>query len=457
MIFQSYKLPIIFCVYSFLSTFNPSSPFLALYLVQLGISQEQVYSSVYPIWTYSYFGCLLILGLIGEYIGYKVSIVFGTIGYVISSVMLVTTSDLLLIQLQEVAYAFNSAAYIIFTSYIYCVERESYQTVTSLVRFSYLVGTVTSALLGQALLWTPFSKDASSTGIGMIVLFYIGLGFSCAAVLWAFSTFPSKVQHSSISSQHLIQPNANTDIETDTSTSTNTQANKSFYTSLRGLLRDMINAYKNPTVLAWSIWWGISLGIHHLALTFWQVLIIAVDSKGASHWTGYISSVTYLLAACSAMIPIKMEKFLSRHLSVLFVVVSWVLGGSLVAFGLSPTIWFATIFFILYSCQFEFMVPIVSVQVAANMKARVGLVFSVNTMLVMITQIIVQFIIGKQALNLTIRNQFICMGGILIVLGFIYLILGVCGITRKGVNNYDQGREYTIVESQVNEKESSVQ
>ena len=56
---------LLLCCYGFLKEIRPSEPFLTDYLLgnSSGITQDELYHEVYPIWTYSYLGFLVLVFL----------------------------------------------------------------------------------------------------------------------------------------------------------------------------------------------------------------------------------------------------------------------------------------------------------------------------------------------------------------------------------------------------------
>jgi hypothetical protein len=176
--FPVYK-GLLLCIYAFLVVFKPSEPFLVLFFVnEKNVTKTQViyhiiainpiiiiqvYEDIFPIWTYSYFLCLLT-----EYIGYKFSILLGILGNIITIIILLLTNDFFLLQLEQVTIGMASASFIILSSFLYnAVPSIYYQKITSLMKSCYLIGTVTSAMLGQLLL--------KYTNVTLMALFYISL------------------------------------------------------------------------------------------------------------------------------------------------------------------------------------------------------------------------------------------------------------------------------------------
>lgn len=259
------------------------------------------------------------------------------------------------------------------------------------------MSTVTSATIGQVL--------HIVAGVPLVTLFYISLvTYACAGATM------------------LIIP------------SVSKKAEKLHWKDMKLLLKDVGKTYKVHTVLKWSIWGGkdaymkqltshsgLSLAIHHLVLTYWQSLFLEINKEASESYNGYVSASAYLLAACCALLPAKIEHLIPRLTSALLVASSIIDGLLLLVMSRNNHVLLSYCIFILYHCLFEFMWTIVNVQIAKHMpNFRFGLIFSINTSAAMLFQTIIQFTVGSIALKLDIREQFIFFGSCLLALGVLY-------------------------------------
>jgi hypothetical protein len=122
----SYLIQTLFVLeaFAFLSNFDPSSPFIAKYLTtEKHFSQEQVYSRIYPFWTYSYFAALVLLALFAESLGdYRPVIVAATLaGGLGNCALLLWGNSLALMRLDQALVGVGFAGVMIFLSYSYHV------------------------------------------------------------------------------------------------------------------------------------------------------------------------------------------------------------------------------------------------------------------------------------------------------------------------------------------------
>jgi hypothetical protein len=60
------------CLIGFSKEFRPTTPYLTPYLISKNFTDETLYSSVYPFWTYSYLIMLIPVFVLTDFVRYKV-------------------------------------------------------------------------------------------------------------------------------------------------------------------------------------------------------------------------------------------------------------------------------------------------------------------------------------------------------------------------------------------------
>ncbi|XP_077988016.1 thiamine transporter 2-like [Glandiceps talaboti] len=141
------------CSYGFFKEMRPSEPFLTPYLHTVkNFTNEEINNEVYPIWTYSYLGALVLVFLLTDLLRYKPVIVIEAITYIGTWVLLIWGQGVQTMQLMQFVYGFATALEIAYYSYIYAVvSPEHYRKVTSYTRSAILMGDFIAAVLGQIL------------------------------------------------------------------------------------------------------------------------------------------------------------------------------------------------------------------------------------------------------------------------------------------------------------------
>lgn len=400
---------------SFLAFFKLAEPFLTTYLEQTKhLSSEEIYQSIYPLWTYSQLGWLLVLGVLSEFLtGCKWIVFAGILCFVAEAIMLNESQQLWAFQLVEVVSAGGSAAMTLFS--VYCFRMFSvsyYQQVTSWTRAGFLLGTVTSSLLGQLLI------DQADLTVATLYWITAGTMLLCAVTVIFF-------------------PN-------DAFLSTKASATVTLKRRLALLLPSW-----QPIVIP-ALWLVISLGIHTLTLTFYQVLFSTINSQ--VNYNGYVEAVSYVLAAGVTSVPGLLHRRFDFKQPVLLTVLLTVaaLASCLLLLGLAfvNSLGWAYALFIIYHSVFEFSFTIASAQIAKllvdwmasdhtreNNLPPISMIFSSNNVLALVFQSLLQLIIGKDVLDLTIRQYFATFAGILGVLALVVLVCGLLAHYRPWARN----------------------
>ncbi|GAM18503.1 hypothetical protein SAMD00019534_016780 [Acytostelium subglobosum LB1] len=403
---------ILYCTFSFLFSFDPSEPYLVDYLTNvLHVPQRVVYQEIFPTWTYAYFCFLLIFGFLGEIIGYKFVIIIGMAAKVATTIILLSTSNLGWLIFEQVTDGMSFAAYIVFLAYIYfSLQPDEYQQMACRVNVGYIVGVVSSGLLGQLLV----------NRVSLVTLLCMALATNIASLVIALSFNNYRVE-------------------------TRFQ--------LRCFLIDLRQAYRNTDILHWYIWSGVAISIHQIVLTYWQSLFL--ETSNEQNWNGYISSSAYFFAAFVTTIPARLGNKINDIKNLILVLFGLVGSILLIIMGIGPNIYVSTICFVIYNCCFEFMSPIVNVQIAKKLSSRIGLLFSFNIMIALAVQMIIQLSVGNKMLDLNINHQFIYFGSCLLLLSIGFTIFFTSSWLHNRTNIYKQSRLQPISHPVVDDQDSN--
>ena len=120
--FDDWKLTtFLLCCYGFFKEIRPSEPFLTEYLISnhTGVTEEQVYHDVYPVWTYSYLAILFLVFLVTDLAKYKPVIVLEGFAYILTWVLLLWGYGLAAMQTMQVSYGLATSTEVAYFTYIY--------------------------------------------------------------------------------------------------------------------------------------------------------------------------------------------------------------------------------------------------------------------------------------------------------------------------------------------------
>ena len=83
--------------------------------------------------------------------------------------------------------------------------------------------------------------------------------------------------------------------------------------------------------------------------------------------------------------------------------------------------------FFVYHCLFELMVPVASAMVVRRLgSTKYDLLFTANAALSLVLQSLLQFLVGKQALDLSIGAEFVAFGAWLLLAGLLLAAGQLC-------------------------------
>lgn len=356
--------PFVVCFfYAVIYTFKPSEAYLVPYIVtDLGISESYLLHTIFPVWTYAYTVFVIVLGISAELIGYRINIALGMVGNLTTVIMLIVFSAPLIIALSEIPIGLYSAAEVIFSAYIYkVVEEEHYYIISSIVRMGRLLGVVSSALVGQALVqFVPlrylFYLTFLALATGLFGVIFLPSPLSSTVPFWR--RWKGGASHWKVVLLHTV-------------------CKQSFW--------------------YWSIWLVCGGASHMLSVTFWQSKMNSLDAD--STFNGLIYAASYLIASISTIIPAILERYHPSLLQYGLFTAPVLYSIALLGYGVASSTFYAALFFILWNVLFEMHYPLALAKLASTVEgAHFGLAFGVVFLFGNFTQSAVQFTIQQLAL-----------------------------------------------------------
>ena len=224
---------LILCIYGLFKEIRPSEPYLTDYLIGhqwKNLTTDIVYDQVYPVWPYSYFGLLVPVFLLTDYLRYKPVIVLEGLAYIATWSLLLWAKGKQWMQFMEFTYGMATSTEVAYYTYVYAkVSPDKYKQVSSYARSTLLFGRFVSGLISQLLV---SFKILDCGQLNYVSLVSVSLAFFV-------SLFLPKVNSS-------IYFHAN-------GTSTAAAATTTKHPFYR-LWQDLKKAYSNGYVVKWSVW-----------------------------------------------------------------------------------------------------------------------------------------------------------------------------------------------------------
>ncbi|XP_016983272.1 thiamine transporter 1 [Drosophila rhopaloa] len=417
------KISCLLCVFGCIREIRPSEPYVTEYLLGpwRNITEEQLTHDVYPVGTYSYLVQLVFVFLITDFLRYKPLIItIGATGVIIWS-MLIWTTSLLSLQILEVLYGTYMAAEVAYYTYIYAkVDKKYYPKVTSHTRAAMFAGKLISGITSQLMLYLELMNYKE--------LNYITLATQIIAMLWAFSLpavdkslYFHREQLSIGDQQTQLPGEGNLDVVDQPQERTPRQPG-----ALGLLWNHFHNAYTNPRVIQWSLWYAIGLA-GYLQVTYYvQVLWKVIEPEPLIAWNGAVDAVLTALAALFALGAgyLHTGRLRPRTSLLILALLSAVEGGCVLICCWTEDIYWSYTGFVLFGALYGFTITVASAEVARNLQEdSFGLVFGFNTLVALIFQSLLTMIfVTDTGFELDPVGQYTVYAFYFIAVGVLYLI-----------------------------------
>ncbi|EDW67205.1 thiamine transporter 1 [Drosophila virilis] len=429
------KISCLLCVFGFVREIRPSEPYVTEYLLGpwRNITEQQLTQDVYPVGTYSHLVQLVFVFLITDFLRYKPLIItIGAAGVIIWS-MLIWTTSLVSLQILEFFYGTYMAAEVAYYTYIYAkVDKKYYPRVTSHTRAAMFAGKLISGITSQLMINLELMNYKQ--------LNYITLATQILAMLWAFGlpkvdkslyfhrevylreATPETPQTNQLQLQ--LEPQLESgepDVASQQTTDQQVQ-----YNPMRLLWQHFYNAYTNPRVVQWSLWYAIGLAGYLQVTYYMQVLWKVIEPEPQIAWNGAVDAVLTALAALSALAAGYLHSGRLRPRASLLVlsVLSALEGGSVLICCWTHDIYWSYVGFVIFGALYGFTITVASAEVARNLQEdSFGLVFGINTLLALVFQSLLTIIVvSETGFELDAVGQYTVYAFYFIAVAIIYFI-----------------------------------
>lgn len=349
--------------------------------------------------TYAFLISLIFIAPLAEIARYRPVLVIGVIGRIYVRVVLLFGSTLLWMQTTQIAFGIASAAEMVMFSYVYCISpRDKYQSMTGIIKATFLFGHVSSGFISQILV---------HFGVSIRYLIILGLVVACLALI--ISVFLLRQSKANMLSWTSI---------------------KTAFSSLKEI--EFLSAVH---YFLYCFFFVVVLATEQLVLNYMIVLFSAIDTSQT--WNGAVDAVARLLGAVANLVltlrifsphTASLSTVRKNALRTLFdfaMLTGFLVPIAAIIFVASRT----THLIVSYVCYalcysgLDFIISFDSARIALGAAERFALVFSVNAFLSLGIQSGMQAF--AQTLKLNIRDVFSLFGGILIALAAIFAFIAI--------------------------------
>ncbi|XP_015224642.1 PREDICTED: thiamine transporter 1 [Cyprinodon variegatus] len=426
---------VLLCVYGFFSSLRPSEPFLTAYLMgaDRNLTESQVVNEIYPVWTYSYLALLLPVFLLTDFLRYKPVLVLQACSLVLTYLLLWKARGLAAMQLLEFFFGLATASEVAYYSYIYSVVEPSlYQRATAYCRSAALFGSAAGSLLGQLLL------SLAEVELVHLVILTLASATVAAAAPW-FLPMPKRSLffHQSPAAQEERPPGCSSEKVDDSESSVSMMSRSSEPPGggggplqvLRTLLHDLVQCYRCPTLLAWSVWWALATCGYFQIINYAQALWEDVRlSHQYQIYNGYVETLSTLLGALAALLVGCLPVSWARWGELLLWILSLLMAACVFVMTLpDKNIWVCYSSYVVFRAVYMLLITVATYQIAASLSMqRYALVFGVNTFgALLLWTLITVIVVDSAGLGLDVFTQFLIYGGYFTVISVIFLLAGL--------------------------------
>ncbi|XP_017118580.1 thiamine transporter 1 [Drosophila elegans] len=417
------KISCLLCAFGCIREIRPSEPYVTEYLLGpwRNITEDQLTHDVYPVGTYSYLVQLVFVFLITDFLRYKpLIIIIGATGVIIWS-MLIWTTSLLSLQILEVFYGTYMAAEVAYYTYIYAkVDKKYYPKVTSHTRAAMFAGKLLSGIISQLMLYLKLMNYRE--------LNYITLATQLVAMLWAFglprvdkSLYFHREQLPIADQQTQLPGEGHMEVADQHQEGTPRQPR-----ALGLLWLHFRNAYTNPRVIQWSLWYAIGLAGYLQVTYYMQVLWKVIEPEPLIAWNGAVDAVLTALAALCALAAgyLHTGRLRPRTSLLILALLSAVEGGCVLICCWTEDIFWSYTGFVLFGALYGFTITVASAEVARNLEEdSFGLVFGFNTLVALVFQsLLTMILVTDTGFELDPVGQYTVYAFYFIAVGLLYLI-----------------------------------
>lgn len=141
---------IVLALIGFVKSLKFGEPYLTTFLKEKGFTSDQVDNKIYPVWTYSYMGFLILISLLSQHLGYMTLIFLDLVSQIVTYAILVWSDNLISMQIMQVTYGFSSACTIGYSASVGAIfKKDSRPYWTGVLRACILMGHVVADLSAQ--------------------------------------------------------------------------------------------------------------------------------------------------------------------------------------------------------------------------------------------------------------------------------------------------------------------
>ncbi|KAM3727793.1 Folate transporter [Dirofilaria immitis] len=448
---------VLICIYGIVKEFRPATPFLTPYLISSfkNFTDVELYSEIYPFWTYSYLLFLVPIFFLTDILRYKPIIILEALSLFGTWALLLWGTTVWHMQLMQIIFGISSAAEIAYYSYMYAVVNQKYyKLITSYIRAAALVGKFLAFGLGQFLVSYQYGS--------YFLLNQISFGSVCVVLCIAAILPPiqskmaankvveisgDKPKTSSVSADYEEElKNDQRNFEERTALSTNApNVDRGTVIYFRAIWYHFKIFKRNKIVLKWSIWWALtSCGIFQImnyVQTLWATMQTSSDT-----YNGITECVNTFIGAFISFLVQYMNVNWSKRGEYVLLITSAFISVLLIIMSQAEVVYVNYALYVVVITIYHLLITVASVNIATQLdSASYGLVFGWNTFLALFLQTILTFAVAdKHGFSLLIRTQFIVYGCYFAMIAIMFVLILGYKLAKYACRKYSVSRPISV-------------
>lgn len=299
------KISLCVSLFATFRDFRPVDSFYTSYLTSpaVNFTTEQVTEDIYPINSYATTSLVIIMFLVTDYVLYRPIVMLDALSSIVMFLLVLEPVTLFKSKLSMVFLGLTSASELAYMSYAYAKirDRRLYQKMTGIVRGSNLLGKCLSSTFAQ------IAVSFLHLEYGLLV--YISLAGSIIAFVVTFFLPPV---NSSIYFHPESKKTANTKVNYNTFYSQYhkdlgscfvEKSPKPVRVVFDQLYAELKDAYTNPYLLKYGIWFAFATGVYFQVLTYNDVLYLELnelDQVNNKLYNGGVDALAFITGALSS-------------------------------------------------------------------------------------------------------------------------------------------------------------
>ncbi|XP_032690025.1 thiamine transporter 1-like isoform X2 [Odontomachus brunneus] len=216
------------------------------------------------------------------------------------------------------------------------------------------------------------------------------------------------------------------------------------------LWKHFVQAYTNHRVLKWSLWWALGTCGYLQIANYMQLLWLDTVQSNDEIYNGAVDFIYAIIGSMTVFCVGKIRLNWIVWGDISLSIFSFLGGAIMIECSYSYNIWFLYAGYIIFGVIYHTMVTVASFEVAKYIcEDSYGLIFGMNIFVALAAESLFTFVVVN-TLMLNIRWQYFVYGGYFVILGFMYLLMGILNI----VQFYQSGECSQLLTS--NENKSSI-